>query len=529
MPSLRGIEISIVTHPGSEKLPQFPHLDASSISIPSPSLNQSGTSDPDSLDQDVTSSKLQRVSPRVSVYIPSSPGSRFGVNYSIGEFPEPSCYLYFKLFLNGRNVTNWGTNIAPQTTGSVTRALFEPDERWHYKENGVVHKREGIEARCFYFLPGSSATSVADEGGLIEVEVFRSKGRKRRTPMLEFYRSQECYSIASPSGGLLESPGEAHYHHWLLVDPRECPFISFRFHYCSWNNLQQLNLIPAEATFESYQPDTPSPLSFRSQVYSSHSLEVHGRIGSDGAATKLLDMLENPDPADQWWSNSRIPGTLKRLSAYRPLPKTPEMETPAPKKLSESCVSLVAPFSLTHIEEEDKDEAELGPTTRMLAQPNSVPGGVVQTLISLRNQVESHANMRLSPSLDPWPLKHINPQQAAVWPLARDSPSNSEVTKSQERKNHEEGVSSQTSQPHINCASLTTPKASMGEGEWLGSESHKSERLVTKVTELMVESVKRTGFYLSRGVNGCFWRKPKSNIFRYLARRGVERRRSQAQ
>lgn len=85
---------------------------------------------------------------------------------------------------------------ASESAGSVTRALFEPNDRWHYKENGVVHKREGIEARCFYFLPASSSTSVADDGGLVEIQVYRSKGRKRRAPVLGQHRGQERYGIA---------------------------------------------------------------------------------------------------------------------------------------------------------------------------------------------------------------------------------------------------------------------------------------------------------------------------------------------
>lgn len=84
---------------------------------------------------------------------------------------------------------------AVEPTGSVTRALFEPDDRWHFKENGVLLKREGIEARNFHFLPTSKKVSVADDGGLIEIKVFRAKGRKRKAPFLGQYRSQKLYGI----------------------------------------------------------------------------------------------------------------------------------------------------------------------------------------------------------------------------------------------------------------------------------------------------------------------------------------------
>lgn len=57
-------------------------------------------------------------------------------------------------------------------------------------------KQDGIESRHFYFLPTTHTASVAEDGGLIEIQVFRSKGRKRRTPNLTQYRSQETYGIA---------------------------------------------------------------------------------------------------------------------------------------------------------------------------------------------------------------------------------------------------------------------------------------------------------------------------------------------
>ncbi|KAK7425442.1 hypothetical protein QQZ08_008121 [Neonectria magnoliae] len=199
MPSFRGVDVSIVTHPGTEKLPEFPHSDASSVHVLPPANHTSNSWEVEPVRSDVGSPRIQKVNPRVSVYIPSAPGSQFGVRYSVTRIPEPACHLYFKIFLNGRNVTSWGINPVVQASGSVTRTLFEPDDRWHYKEDGVVHRREGIEARYLFFLPPSSNTSVADDGGLIEVQVFRSKGRKRRAPVLGQHRGQESY-VHHPGG-----------------------------------------------------------------------------------------------------------------------------------------------------------------------------------------------------------------------------------------------------------------------------------------------------------------------------------------
>ncbi|KAH7152995.1 hypothetical protein EDB81DRAFT_855491 [Dactylonectria macrodidyma] len=253
MPHLRGVDVSIVTHPSGKKLPEFPHSPAPSVRILPQTTCTSGSYESE-LASHVDSPSNHQANSLVSVYIPSAPGSQFRIHYSVNcMFPEPPCYVYFKIFLNGRNITSWGVDPVVQASGSVTRALFEPDDRWHYEDDGVIHRRQGIEARCLYFLPASSGTSVADDGGLIEVQVFRSKGRKRRVPLLAQHRGRESYGIVSPSGGLLDSPEDAYYYSWHLIDPKECPFASFRFHYRSWRNLQQLSLVPALAIPE--QPD----------------------------------------------------------------------------------------------------------------------------------------------------------------------------------------------------------------------------------------------------------------------------------
>ena len=98
--------------------------------------------------------------------------------------------------MNGRSIASWGVNPAVQSSGLVTRALYEPCDRWHYKEDGIVLKRQGIEARYFHFLPTSDNISVADDGGIIEVQVFRARGRKRRAPVLLQHRSRDSYGIA---------------------------------------------------------------------------------------------------------------------------------------------------------------------------------------------------------------------------------------------------------------------------------------------------------------------------------------------
>lgn len=120
-------------------------------------------------------------------------GAQFSFSYEIDNtLPSSSQpnYLYFKAFMNGRHAVSWGINLKlkDKLVGTISRALYEPSRRFHHNDNGVIIKREGIEARYFQFTPGPEEKSVAEDGGLIEFQVYRAKSRKRRVPELEEFR-----------------------------------------------------------------------------------------------------------------------------------------------------------------------------------------------------------------------------------------------------------------------------------------------------------------------------------------------------
>lgn len=98
--------------------------------------------------------------------------------------------------MNGRHITSWGINPEVKSKGRVEKALYEPSDRWNHEEDGMIMKPDGIEARYFHFMGGQEDKSVAEDGGLIEIQVFRAKGRKRRAAKLDQYRHQEKYGIA---------------------------------------------------------------------------------------------------------------------------------------------------------------------------------------------------------------------------------------------------------------------------------------------------------------------------------------------
>lgn len=75
------------------------------------------------------------------------------------------------------------------------RALYEPGTQPQDKDLGTGAREIGIETRYFHFMEGLDKKSAAEDGGLIEVQIFRSKGRKRRAPKLPEFREQDRYGI----------------------------------------------------------------------------------------------------------------------------------------------------------------------------------------------------------------------------------------------------------------------------------------------------------------------------------------------
>ncbi|KAK8031428.1 hypothetical protein PG990_001162 [Apiospora arundinis] len=232
MPIFRGIDVSVVASAEAKKLPEYPHPDSASVIL-------TDGEDP---------TRQKRSSPESQ----STFREQFWLKYSVLRMPSPATHLYFKMFMNGRPITSWGLSMKPTKDGSpeqpikgtVVRALYEPENHFQHRDLGSGAREVGIETRYFHFMAGLDKRTAAEDGGLIEVQVFRSKGRKRRAPKLPEFRDQDRYGIKSPSGGLVENPQDATFYDWLLVDPKDSPYATFCFHYRSLKHLVQLSLIP---------------------------------------------------------------------------------------------------------------------------------------------------------------------------------------------------------------------------------------------------------------------------------------------
>lgn len=68
--------------------------------------------------------------------------------------------------------------------------LFEADKKLKSK----AQIPNPAEAKPFYFNEQKRNITAAENGGLIEVKIFRSSGKRRRIPILDVFR-QDKYGI----------------------------------------------------------------------------------------------------------------------------------------------------------------------------------------------------------------------------------------------------------------------------------------------------------------------------------------------
>ncbi|KAH9223987.1 hypothetical protein DL95DRAFT_484827 [Leptodontidium sp. 2 PMI_412] len=305
MPTHRGIKISVVSQLELKLHPEFPHPESSQFTYRSPDLRKGAAKfadwTPPSASSDSKADRLLGRQSVVSVYIPSMPATRFWIRYNIVEAAAThSEWFYFKMFMNGRHITSWGTNAKTKPSGQVMRGLFEPSDRWNYKHEGTVFRNMGTEVRPFIFGHEEKDCSAAKDGGLIEVMVFRARGRKRRLPKPTDFKAQEGYGIVMPSGGLLDKPQDAKFYDWHLKDPKDSPFATFKFHYRSWDNLTSLQLIPDNHP-RTLLPASPSVLSLNGASQDLHSkLEEDTDEEETGVIAQLKRSMSFTITSDPW-------------------------------------------------------------------------------------------------------------------------------------------------------------------------------------------------------------------------------------
>jgi hypothetical protein len=162
MPTYRSITLSLVSQFDIMSIPEFPPPKKRPNPFELPTLKDDELS-------------------LISVFIPTYPCSQFWIAYSIAPPYPPKSLFYFKLFLNGVCVANWGCDKQNEFKGKTMFGLYRSDA--HGKEP-VIQKR----MICF----GQGYRSSDDE--VLEIKIYRCKGRKRCPPVLERYGGESVES-----------------------------------------------------------------------------------------------------------------------------------------------------------------------------------------------------------------------------------------------------------------------------------------------------------------------------------------------
>jgi len=177
----------------------------------------------------------------------------------------------------------------------------------------------------------------------------------------------------SPSGGLLDWPEDACYYDWILIDSKESPFVTFRFHYRTWSNIYQLSLAPRPN-----KPDGPA------QAKPKLAKNIGTEEGKDRSSSKKVSFaeplsfeliehleLDQVSPSEsQYKSPTQSSGLLENAPVIlplslstRPLPEIPIKRPVAHKEAKPLPLAWTA-SSLSDISEETETSTAVTFPTR---------------------------------------------------------------------------------------------------------------------------------------------------------------------
>lgn len=207
----------------------------------------------------------------VSCYIPIYPLSQFWLSYNISAPHPPKALYYFKFFINDACVVSWGCGEENGFKGKTMYGLYDSGERWMGEP--------GVDARVFSFANESTTHRRMNSnlGQVMEVRVYRARGRKRTKPKLEDFetvitRSRNASQSSQPKGsknqprnikgdinmleaGMLPDDHPKRYYTFSLLDPLDLPFATFRWYYRTWAQLEALGVTKPLAARSSSESD----------------------------------------------------------------------------------------------------------------------------------------------------------------------------------------------------------------------------------------------------------------------------------
>ncbi|KAI9794547.1 MAG: hypothetical protein M1816_004434 [Peltula sp. TS41687] len=327
MPTYRSVSISLISHYDTLPIPEFNPSEVGNSDSSNATVNAAS---PDRIILDDPENRV------VSVYVPASPGSQFWISYSIVP-PYPSKGLfYFKLFLNGVHVVSWGASEEENWTGRTMYGFFNSTYEYAFPESKY------LERGAFRFGVPVSETHFAQD--VLEIRVFRSKGRKRRERIVQDAEdvmdrvrkqrgndgsSQDQQGISLANAGIVEVAHPQRFYDFALIDPLDQPYATFRFHPRSPEKLVALGLLSPRqdhedaCSIETTQSSSPANRPSREQESETSvrvPVERATRAWWTPAHTALQTNLEAALTSSTPHSASNMSGPVTAMTTPSPSP-----------------------------------------------------------------------------------------------------------------------------------------------------------------------------------------------------------------
>ncbi|KAI9692114.1 MAG: hypothetical protein M1822_006344 [Bathelium mastoideum] len=171
------------------------------------------------------------------IYAPIYHGSHLHVKYIILPPHSNNSYFLFKLFVNGQHFVSWGTGPEDDYKGKVSFGLFDggQNDRGH----AVIEKKVLAFSQAW-------KSNTGQRQGLLEVKVHRANARRRVVKELESSNVPVQSDGGRPSlvdvrsYGYLKKPEKQRYYEYALLDPKDSPFVNFRYHFMTLEQLEAL-------------------------------------------------------------------------------------------------------------------------------------------------------------------------------------------------------------------------------------------------------------------------------------------------
>ncbi|KAI9703677.1 MAG: hypothetical protein M1836_007447 [Candelina mexicana] len=332
MPSYRGITLSLISQFDILAIPEYapPGTDVASFTSLDSTLPQKPT-------------LLIESQALVSVYSPTYASSQFWLRYSVSP-PYAAPLYYFKLYLNGNLFVSWGCGEQDGYRGKTIFGLFDSGESWM--------GTSGVEKRVLYFareLDEELTPETADLGDMMEIRVFRSKGRKRMKKSVEklddtlqYRATQDLVNegqVRLLPAGNIESGHPQRYYKYALIDPIDQPFATFRYHFRTWEQLDALGIGTPRASLSSKRSSRSNSSPSNSSSSPSAS---SAQLPQDEFSESNLRSSPAPLPTDSSQDRSSTNSTSSQTSIATPAPP-PTLETTLHQTISQTNLALPPP------------------------------------------------------------------------------------------------------------------------------------------------------------------------------------------